>query len=54
MPTPVCSLTPTKKWFPTSVAAKAAAARIEWDHGAKLAVYKCPGCPYYHLTTKEN
>ena len=40
----------TKKTHMTKGEAERAASQRESEGGPKLYTYKCPGCPYYHLT----
>ena len=38
--------------FDTKAKADAAAAAIDWQHGAKLKSYRCRQCGLWHLTSK--
>lgn len=41
-----------KKGFDTRKIAKQVAKRLKSKRGLRLAVYKCPYCQYFHLTSK--
>ena len=41
-----------KKGFDTRKIAKQVAKRLKSKRGIRLAVYKCPYCQYFHLTSK--
>ncbi len=41
-----------KKGFDTRKIAKQVARRLHSKRGMRLAVYKCPYCDYFHLTSK--
>ena len=41
-----------KKGFDTRKIAKKVAKRLKSKRGLRLAVYKCPYCQYFHLTSK--